>query len=669
MASINKLSMLQIDFDHLKIFKDQLIYFCKKLRIIFKSANEFFSIDSIDILQSIQWEKLDKLDSFELHVYYGDLFSETLFEDIDKMTGLILKSSDNLRKIKIRYNYPYSNRTLKFLNELKYCLNLRALDLEVCRLPMFVANDIEFLGNCNEHVHNNLNRLKLNFERNFLSLEYLINFKNLKDLCIICDTMPGIFGVWSLSMLKKLSIYGHKIIQIQNLDGLSNLQCLSIISRNITKIENLNHLITLKILSLSNSRIIEINNLDNLINLEELWLSFNCIRKIEKLDKLTKLTKLVLNHNSIAKIENLERLTNLKHLDLTANEIENIENLDNLTSLANLDLSQNRIKKIRGLSSLVNLVNLNLSFNRIDKIENLSTLVDLTHLNLLANDIRKIMNLSRLKNLTYLKLDHNYNLGTIGTRKLKKLKDFKVVNQIDRITKVILNTSNNSREIKIGYVHPNFNRPLGVLNELKYCLNLNALDLRVFRFAEFDAGDFGFLDNLNGQVYNNLNRLRLGFSRDILSPRSLAKFKNLKDFTITCDKVPKIFSKRKFPLLKSITIIGIQEVRINNLDGLTDLQYLYIRHGDFAERGKLNGLIGLRTLIFHNCLFREINYLNKPINLEELSSSSSSIDKIENLNKLTKLKKLTLNYNPITRIENLERLSCLRYLNLSNNII
>ena len=127
----------------------------------------------------------------------------------------------------------------------------------------------------------------------------------------------------------------------------------------------------------------------------------------------------------------------------------------------------------------------------------------------------------------------------------------------------------------------------------------------------------------------------------------------------------------------NLTFDGITELdlssfginKINNLDSLVNLTYLYLGSNQIATIENLDSLVNLTALELSNNQITTIENLDLLVNLTYLDLSDNQITTIENLDSLVNLTTLYLHYNQITTIENLDALVNLTTLLLVDNQI
>ncbi|KKN48024.1 hypothetical protein LCGC14_0657100 [marine sediment metagenome] len=243
--------------------------------------------------------------------------------------------------------------------------------------------------------------------KKFSDIKGIENLKDLKKLSLGGNYLENLDGIEVLEKLEFLYLKLNYLGEINHINELRNLKVLNLEDNGIKIIRGLDNLTNLEILSLSYNEIEKIENLENLKNIRELYLDCNSIKEIEGLDNLSNLKALYLNVNEISEIKGLEDLTNLDVLNLEVNGIKIIRGLDNLTNLEILSLSYNEIEKIENLENLNNLKKLYLDYNNINEIEGLDNLSNLKALYLNVNEISEIKGLEGLTNLDELNLEDN----------------------------------------------------------------------------------------------------------------------------------------------------------------------------------------------------------------------------------------------------------------------
>jgi Leucine-rich repeat (LRR) protein len=243
-------------------------------------------------------------------------------EAINKPEGAIY--AEDLEGLNI---FDASDKDIKDITGLEYCINLRTLDLR---------------------------------ENQISDVSPLSRLTNLEWLFIDSGKITDVSPLSGLINLKDLVLSGNsdisgKILDISPLSHLTNLVSLELICNQITDVSPLSGLTNLTILRLGNNQIIDVSLLSGLTNLEWLDLSENKIADVSPLSRLTNLTTLELRYNQIADVSPLSGLINLRTLDLRGNLIAYVSTLSGLTNLEWLDLSENKIADISPLSRLTNL--------------------------------------------------------------------------------------------------------------------------------------------------------------------------------------------------------------------------------------------------------------------------------------------------------------------------
>lgn len=159
--------------------------------------------------------------------------------------------------------------------------------------------------------------------------------KHLKDLeSLYVDGMKkGLSNISFLTNLKKLTLRGVKLKNLDFLIDLKNLEELNLLFGSYQNLDSLSNLKNLK--SIEFSRVRQIPNFDFLNSMQNLEkIEFEGMAKMEEipnLSQLTKLRKIHINNNlRLSKIENIKKIPNLKLLQISfaenskANERKNI---------------------------------------------------------------------------------------------------------------------------------------------------------------------------------------------------------------------------------------------------------------------------------------------------------------------------------------------------------
>lgn len=442
----------------------------------------------------------------------------------------------------------------------------------------------------------NLEKLHLEYCKNFITLTYFTNLRSL----MFQDSIK-INTISYLTKLTKLKLYNNpRIVSIQNLTKLCNLTLHGSPNKIIS---SLVHLTSLELKACT------VYGINNLINLQKISLiGYNKMNLIILL-KLTNLTAVKLIE--IGEMTNLTRLNLLRRLKIAHQSIKSyvsssvVTSLFNFVKLKTLSLEHTPIFK---LSNMYSLTELKLKYNSIHDFGNLTNIQKLFIEN---SNIILPEHITRLKILTYLSLI-NCNITNISMM----------------ISLRILTVN----KTKVNRLYKLFN--VEKLHLIK-CSSVASIN-KMFNLTELIL-EKTHVQNVN--TLSNLIILKICNNVSIPSIQRLDRLKQLFASYTVVDKIKYLTSLEKLHLHFTHT------TKIESLDCLHELYF----HQDFGDAYMTKRM---KLLEDTNVTIDDISNL---INLRILSLKGNRL--IRNLNTLTNLVRVYLGYNLYaTNLYNLKRL-------------
>ena len=349
------------------------------------------------------------------------------------------------------------------------------------------------------------------------------------------------------------------------------------------------------------------------------------------------------------------------------NHISEIKYLDRFVNLIELNLGRNRIKRINGLNNLKNLEILKLYGNNVEKIENLDDLENLRELNLDYNSIINISGLDNLETLEVLSLTYNKIDEAYGFENLINL------------CKLNLNESLVKKIGSIGFLDKlnelwihNHELPKTLVEDLGGISDTGRVD-NLNLWKAYCRGDYviynnhiytAYIDSLSKKLGLVLGHLEI---TDLSDVKRLNGLTNLQELYLWNNKIKEILNIDNLISLEKLDLSKNEIEIIKGLDTLKNLKNLTISENNIKEIQGLENLPELTGLILAKNKIKKLSGLNLMKNLKELNLSSNKISKIENIGNLESLIELDLSNNLLSKIESLNNNKL--ELDLSNNLL
>ncbi len=177
-----------------------------------------------------------------------------------------------------------------------------------------------------------------------------------------------------------------------------------------------------------------------------------------------------------------------------------------------------------------------------------------------------------------------------------------------------------------------------------------------FEYAKIRTGSKRFDDSLNSFFYSNKHGRK--FLRVIKININVKAFndQSLKEV-------------RHFKSLKSLSITNSQITDLTPLEGLTQLNWLFLDESNVSNLETLSKLENLQYIKISISKITDISPLNNLRSLKTLVLDGNKIESLPSLQELKNLKRLSLDGNQITDIKPLAALSNLNHLDLQSNEI
>lgn len=225
--------------------------------------------------------------------------------------------------------------------------------------------------------------------KDYADLQY---FTQLKSLTIKNGGEADLQALSKMSLLEELHISGTNL-SVQDLGtiaALSNLRKLSLSGCGLTNIQALGAAKSLTELDLSNNTIKDLSALSAMGTLEHLDLNHNALVDLSPLSGCTALKWLDVSYNSLTALNPLAACTALTHLDITQNGVTALQGLESCTALETLLSGYNALTKVDELTGLTGLIRLDVSNNSLTELAPLLPLVKLEYLNFSYNEISEL---------------------------------------------------------------------------------------------------------------------------------------------------------------------------------------------------------------------------------------------------------------------------------------
>lgn len=430
------------------------------------------------------------------------------------------------------------------------------------------------------------------------------------------------------------------------------------------------------------------------------------IRDITELSCFTQLKDLDLGNNFVDDLTPLENLVYLERLDLYGNPVENLSPLAGLTQLKNLNLNESSVENISPLSSLEQLEYLNLDMT---SVEDLSALAGMKHLKEIQLSYTLVKDASVLGTLKELKSINLENSEIKDISFLNNLKEVEILNLNDTLVQDIsaLSGLEKIRELYLNSINWSFesNSPrenMIDLSPIRGLVSLEKLSL------ESDAlSDVSILSDLKNLKELNLAYIYFFEEQMDLLKQSLAGMENLKVLDVTCIDLVDCSLVEGLTQLERLYIGGNYIEDLSPLTSLTNLKALYVVDNFYTDISCLSGLTELTELevgrynystisndlygavcegseekidlspIYSMTQLKVLNVVSVPVEdlsfleqmpqLEKLYLGGCGITDLSSLSSLKNLKALNLNHNQITDLSPLSNLTNLRVLTLYSN--
>ena len=248
------------------------------------------------------------------------------------------------------------------------------------------------------------------------ALNNLSGLSNLTELTITDTTVSQdvLESIAALPRLKKLSLQGCNLTNIQSLEKATGITVLDLSNNAIRDIRSIGSMKELTELYLQHNAITDISPLSGNAALSKVNLSHNNIATLASLSKLTALTWLDANTNALTELGEIGKLTSLSYLSVASNQLKSVSQLSACTALVELDISSNALTDIASLSALVNMQQFNFSHNEIKSLPAWSKSCALVMIDGSYNKISSLENLGGLKHLNVVNMDYNENIKSIA---------------------------------------------------------------------------------------------------------------------------------------------------------------------------------------------------------------------------------------------------------------
>ncbi|KAH9572717.1 hypothetical protein CY35_02G167000 [Sphagnum magellanicum] len=441
--------------------------------------------------------------------------------------------------------------------------------------------------------------------------------------------------------------------------------------------------------------------------IEEVHLEWRKLRTMYCFDSLPNLRRLFLSGNEISMIDGLENATMLEELILEDNLIKQVTGLENLHTLWRLDLGCNQLTSCLDMSSLVSIEQLSIDGNQIPSLKGLEGLLCLMELyaqNNLLLDMAEINYIGNLPKLMVVNLSgnalcgtHDYRPYTIYTlRKLKVLdgtnvdsteltearnkykgrltrdmlkdcighKEFSVVKALDLSDQRIRHCGDvfESRDL-MGLTELNLNdNMISSIQTLRFLTNLVTLRLDN---NSFENGSLLTTSLAISATHATLTSMaeeeRQGNTIDSVPSTSE---RGLESLEMSGNSISSIISLQLSfaSKLKNLSLHNNKIIRVDGLEGLRNLEQLYLNHNSIKELepSSFSGLQKLQILHMGDNALKTLVHLGSLLALVSLDMTSNlltpsrlgGLSSIDNLSPLPNLAKLWLTNNPISRQNN-----------------
>lgn len=256
------------------------------------------------------------------YFYWTEYIKPVSFNDINLKYALLKNygydekqelSKNDLKKL--GGHLSLSNRWIKDLEGIQYCINIESIDLS--------NNQIENLAPLFELT--NIQELYLDRTR-VKDITGIGNLKNLARLDLSSNRLDDINEISKLQMIDTLRIDSNYISDLSPITNLKNLKILYAFDNEIVDLSPLSGLRELEVLSISHNNITDISSLANLKILKELDISSNKIQDVSSLNNLRSLERINLSNNLISTTDQILNISHLKaNIRITNNPITNFE--------------------------------------------------------------------------------------------------------------------------------------------------------------------------------------------------------------------------------------------------------------------------------------------------------------------------------------------------------
>ena len=364
----------------------------------------------------------------------GAIKSQIGIKPTDEITN---KNILNLKELYV------GNNDFENLNGLEYAKNLRSLKSEhgtikdlsaLSNLPYFEELYVGGGGIVNGKpiiaVEKEETLLKLKILKKLtLGGSQIQNLEQLKDLTkleyldLSYNHMKNVHGIENFKNLKELIIDGRGL---KNLNELKTFPISKILEKlvilgdrdvNIEDYSALQELKNLKYFYISylNSDILK--NLNGKSTIEHLYFNQYVLDESNKekdiqifnetFKKFVNIKDLVIYDMPYMDFGIVKNFTKLKKLTVNSSDIEDLTPIKNLIELTQLDLSGNKIIDLTPITNLTNLQYLNISSNNIEDLTPLQSLYNLKSIDASYNKIKDITPIENLKNIVELNISDN----------------------------------------------------------------------------------------------------------------------------------------------------------------------------------------------------------------------------------------------------------------------
>ncbi len=390
----------------------------------------------------------------------------------------------------------------------------------------------------------------------------------------------------------------------------------------------------LKKLNLSNNQLLFIEIPNSLTNLECLWLDENKLLSINIPRTLINLKILVIGENPLASIEIPDTLVKLERLYLRNNELRLIEIPKTFTRLKWLYLGGNQLRSIKiSPETRANLETICLKDHNNFRQERENTFK--SKFENIYEQYYKPIQEDIFEHESESETDKNLDKNLIVIwRRLKKA-----------ITKIL------------GMPPIIINKDGAVLDESGNTQEIsNPKDILSWLHSE-----------QNQVILNQITKLDFGSCELTSIPIELALFKNLKQLSLSNNKLKSIEISYTLTNLEYLFLSNNQLRSIDIPDTLTNLIWLNLSSNKLTSLQLPESLINLEDLTIHDNLLSSLKIPNSYTKLEYLWLAYNKLNSIRIPGTFTNLKHLFLNDNKLESIKIPESLASLKELRIQNN--